>query len=160
MRLRFPVLALCAALAPCNQPAENKTAPPADTASAVEAVKAAEADLLAAFAAKDAARITAHYAPDARIVVPGAPPRTPADAAKDLEDPAFGIDFANTRTQVSASGDLAYTRGTFTVAFTDPATGKPGKVSGNYVTVFAKAADGSWKIVEDIASAGAAPAGS
>ena len=158
--MKHPVLALalCIPLAACNQPAatNNTAAPAADTAAAADAVKAAEADLLAAFKAKDAQKVIGHYAADAEIVVPGEAVRSAAQAAKDLGDPAFAIDFVNTRTDVAGGGDMAYTRGTFTVTYTDPGTRKPTSVSGNYVTVFKKFGDGSWKIVQDFSTPGPA----
>src|SRR5262249_33697728 len=146
-----PALALCIALAACNQPA---AAPAADPAAAIAAIKAAEADLLAAFKAKDAKKVTEAYAPTADILNPGAPVQNLAEAAKILDDPAFTIDFTNTKTDVAASADLGYTRGTFKVTFTNPGTKKVETVEGNYVTVFRKQDDGSWKAVQDIATPG------
>ena len=159
MKYMIPALALCAALAACNQPAasgNNSAAPAADTATAMTAVKAAEAELLAAMKAKDAKRVAAAYASDAEIMNPGMAPGTAADMAKSFDDPAFALDFTNTRTDVAASGDFAYTRGTFNVTFTNPETKKVEAMSGNYVTVYKKQADGSWKAVQDIATPGPA----
>jgi ketosteroid isomerase-like protein len=158
MKLVILTLALCVPLAACNQPGAtgNNTAAPATDTAAADAVKAAEDELLAGFKAKDAKRIVAAYAPDAEIMAPFAPPHGAADAAGDLKDPAFALDFTRTKTDVAASGDLAYTRGTFSITYTNPATKKPENMSGNYVTVFKKQADGSWKAVQDIATPGPA----
>ena len=73
-------------------------------------------------------------------------------------DPALKVDFASDRIIVAASGDLASSRGHYTLTYTDPATKKPKTESGNYLTVYRKAADGSWKAVEDFTTPGQAAA--
>jgi ketosteroid isomerase-like protein len=132
-----------------------------DLAAEEAAVRKVEGEMLAAFKAKDSAKLGTYYAEDAVASMPGRAAASGRAAigklvAEDMKDPAFAIDFANAKTAVAASGDLAYTRGTFRVAFTDPQTKKPGEMIGNYVTVFGKQSDGSWKAVEDIASQGGA----
>jgi uncharacterized protein (TIGR02246 family) len=161
---RMVVLASVAALAlaGCKQygAKDNATSGTAAMNGATEsgdasaAVTAAEADMLAAFKAKDAAKLTSHYASDAVLAVPertvkGIEAITKANA-EDLKDPAFALDFTNERTD--ASGDLAYTAGSFKVTYTDMKTKKVVNGQGTYVTVFKKQADGSWKAVADIAT--------
>ena len=131
--------------------AMNGAAAGEDASAAVTAV---EADMLAAFTAKDAAKLTSHYASDAVLAVPertvkGIEAITKANA-EDFKDPAFALSFTNERT--AASGDLAYTTGSFKVTYTDPQTKKVMNGQGTYVTVFKKQADGSWKVVADIAT--------
>ena len=65
-----------------------------------------------------------------------------------------------TAAEVSKAGDLAYTQGVYTLIVTDRKTKKPVTEKGTYVTVYKKQADGSWKAVADMATAGppAAPA--
>jgi len=126
----------------------------ADAGDASAAVTAVEADMLAAFKAKDAAKLTSHYASDAVLAVPERTVKGGEAIAKanaeDLKDPGFSLDFTNARTD--ASGDLAYTTGSFKVTYTDPKTKKVVNGQGTYVTVFKKQADGSWKAVADIAT--------
>jgi uncharacterized protein (TIGR02246 family) len=115
--------------------------------------------MLAAWKAKDAAWLASHYTGDASVATPGAPLVTGHDAivksvTDDLKDPAFSLDFSNADTRVA--GDLAYTRGTFRVSFTNPQTRKPQDMSGNYLTIFARQADGGWKAAEDFAVEGQA----
>jgi uncharacterized protein (TIGR02246 family) len=126
----------------------------AESGDSSAAVTAAEADMLAAFKAKDAAKLSSHYASDAVLAIPGrtvkgADAITKADA-DDLKDPAFALDFINERTD--ASGDLAYTTGSYKVTYTDAKTKKVVNGQGTYVTVFKRQADGSWKAVADIAT--------
>jgi ketosteroid isomerase-like protein len=74
-----------------------------------------------------------------------------------LKDPAFKLTFAADKVDVSASGDLAVTTGTYKATFTDPATKKITHEEGGYVTAYKEQDDGSWKAVSDI-NAAAAPA--
>jgi uncharacterized protein (TIGR02246 family) len=135
----------------------------ASAASAADEIKRVEQDMLAAWKAKDAARLASYYTGDAVVATPGAPLVTGHDAIvksveADLKDPAFSLDYANADTRVAGSGDLAYTRGTFRVSFTNPQTKKPQNMSGNYLTVFARQADGGWKAAQDFATEGQAAA--
>jgi uncharacterized protein (TIGR02246 family) len=149
-------------LAACQQDgagnmAARNGASNADTAAAGDAVKKVEQEMLAAWKAKDAAKVASYYADDAVTAMPSMKAAKGHEAvaqgiAGDVKDPAFSVDFANEATDIAASGDLAYTRGTFRVGYTDPATKKARTQTGNYLTVFRKQADGSWKAVADYAT--------
>ena len=139
-------------LGACEQRATPEAKP--DPAAATAAVDQVEQQMLAAFQAKDAARLTAHYAPDAVLALPGQTAAKGIDAigqvnARDLADPNFKLSFTNEETEVAASGDLAYTLGNFNVTYTNPETKQPEDGAGNYITVFKKQADGSWKAAAD-----------
>ena len=75
-----------------------------------------------------------------------------------LKDPNFTVSFASDK--IDASGELAYARGHLQETDTDPATKQKASHTGSYVTIYKKQADGSWKVVEDFATAdpAAAPA--
>jgi ketosteroid isomerase-like protein len=151
------VAALLATTAGCNF---NDTAE-VDTEAAAAAVKSAERDMTQALKARDAARASTFYAADAAAIHPGEDPiegNQPIGEfySRMVADPAFAIDIANAKTVVAASGDLAYTRGTYRVTYTDPGSRQPVTQDGNYVTVFMKQTNGSWKIVEDISAPGLA----
>jgi ketosteroid isomerase-like protein len=152
-------LALCVSLTACN-PAGNGNAS-VDTAAVADAVKQVEAANIAAFNAKDMDKIAASYDPGAKIVVPEAPAMNGSDVATGfgpmLKDAALKLELANEKTEVAAAGDLAYTRGTFRITETDAKTGQPKTSEGNYLTVFKKQADGSWKLLEDFNAAAPAP---
>jgi ketosteroid isomerase-like protein len=64
-----------------------------------------------------------------------------------LADPSFKINWTNESAEVSKSGDLGYTRGSF--------EGGQGNqsFSGSYATVWKKDKAGKWKVAVDIASA-------
>lgn len=48
------------------------------------------------------------------------------------------------------SGDLAYQRGTFTVDATPKAGGNTSHTSGNFLRIYRKQPDGSWRMVRDM----------
>lgn len=146
------VAAMAAALCACEQKAAPVAKP--DTAEAAAAVEQVEQQMLVAFQAKDAARLTALYAPDAVVATPGRPAVKGIEAIgkvnkEDLADPNFKLSFANEKTDVAASGDLAYTIGNFNVTYTNSQTKQPESGTGSYVTVYRKQADGSWKAAAD-----------
>src|SRR5579864_9541168 len=123
----------------------NSAAAPAKPAAAA----ASNADDVKACAAKDANKIVAFYTDDA-IFIANSP--TVTGKAGILEgwkgmvaDPNFSLKFAALAVDVAKSGDLAYSHGTYTLTITDPKTKKKMTDKGQYVTVFKKQADGSWK---------------
>ena len=133
----------------------------ADAAAIEQQLKAIETQWEADYNARDAARLAEHYAPDAALANPGAPLATDALSRRQAiatfaADQNLRINFASDRVQVAESGDMAYTRGHFTMRSTDPATGQPRQDSGSYLTVWKKQSDGSWKAVEDFITPGAA----
>jgi len=141
-------------------------APPpsgADPTADAAALKALETQWLAAFKARDPAKIASFYAPDATAMQPdlpvmNGPAAIQAGLTEAFKDPAFAVEFAAETAMVAQSGDLGYTRGTFTGASTDPATKQPVKGQGYYVTVWRRQADGGWKAVQDINAPGIFPA--
>lgn len=124
-----------------------------DLAADEAAVRKVEQEMLAAFKAKDAAKLGGYYAEDALLAQPGQAPSVGRAAiaealAGDMKDPAFSLDFAPD--EAAASGDMAYTRGRFRVGYTNPATKKPENASGTYITIFRRQADGRWLVAEDV----------
>lgn len=145
-------------LSACSRPADRADGAAAQTSTdeAAAAIKNVEAEMLAAIQAKDAAKVSSYYASDAIFAMPGRTVKGTEAIKKamtdDLGDPGFTLTFANEKTDVASSGDLAYTSGTFNVSYTNPQTKQIDKVAGTYVTVFRKQGDGSWKAVADIAT--------
>jgi ketosteroid isomerase-like protein len=109
---------------------------------------------------KDMDKFMSYYASDASVYAPGMPVITGTGPIRDAmtemsSAPGFSLEFAPTRADVSASGDVGYTIGTYQMN----TTGTPEK--GKYVAVWKKQADGQWKVTEDIFNAdatGTAPA--
>ena len=111
------------------------------------------------FETRDVDKLAAHYTADALVMGPGFTPKMGADAIRGMlkemvADTALSLMFLSSRVEVAQGGDMAFCEGTYMMTFTNPATGKPMKDNGTYVTVYRKQADGSWKAVSDIASSG------
>jgi uncharacterized protein (TIGR02246 family) len=107
---------------------------------------------------KDADRIAAHYTDDGNVMIPNAPMMTGTAAiAKSMKDavadPNWSLALQPVQVEVSKGGDLGYTRGTYVLTATDPASKKAVTEKGRFVTIFHKEADGSWKAVQDINNA-------
>lgn len=127
---------------------------PDTRAADAKAIKDLETQWKAEYLAKDPDKLNAHYADDAVLMTPGSPAASTADARKELlkglvNDPAFALSFEASSVEVAKSGDLAASRGTYTMTVTDPVTKKPVNDHGSYVTVYKKLA-GAWKAVSDI----------
>ena len=131
-----------------------------DTNAIVTAIKADEKAWSDEFQAKprNLEALVAHYADDAFFLAPGTKPATGMTEirsvyAEGLNDPNFNIHFAADKVEVAQAGDLATSQGRFEETYTDPELKKPVKVSGSFLTVYKKQADGSWKAVQDWAVA-------
>jgi uncharacterized protein (TIGR02246 family) len=147
----LPGLAM-SALAGCQMQSKSP-----DLKAQAAAIAAVEDTMRSAYAAKDPAKLAALYASDATLYVPGElRPRVGSaaileGATKDLADPAFTVTFTTGKVVVDASGASGYSKGSFTIRYTDPKTDAPGGYSGYYLTLFARQPDGSWKVIEDMA---------
>ena len=153
--------ALAVILAGCQQ----APPPPApDTHDAdVKAIRDLDTAAAQAIAAKDLDKVTAFYADDASVLWPDAPVANGMAAIKAalkpmLADKNNSLTSVPEKVDVAKSGDLGYSQDAFTITFTDPKTKKVLTMKGKGVLVFKKQADGSWKIVADIANEDAPPA--
>jgi uncharacterized protein (TIGR02246 family) len=131
-------------------------APPDTRAADEKAIRDQETAGQQAWAAKDTDKVAALYADDATVMLPNMPVLTgkPAlsSALKEaVTDPNFSLVIQTTSVEASKGGDLGYARGTYVVHQSDPKTKKPMMEKGNYVIVYKKQADASWKIVADTA---------
>ncbi len=166
MKIRYLALAgSLLALSACNEakeagaPAANDAAA-TDTAAIEGELKSIEAAWMADYNARDIDKAAAHYADDAALANAGSALATDAasrrvEVEKFVADPSTKVDFASDRVHVSQSGELAATRGHYSIETTDPATKKVRTDTGSYLTVWKKQADGSWKAVEDFVTPGA-----
>jgi ketosteroid isomerase-like protein/quercetin dioxygenase-like cupin family protein len=106
---------------------------------------------------KDADKFLSYFAPDAAIYAPGMARVSGTAAIREAwtqmsSAPGFALEFSPTSVDVSSSGDLGYTTGTYKSSMAGATE------SGKYVTVWKKQADGNWKVQHDIFNADAAPA--
>ena len=62
-----------------------------------------------------------------------------------------------TNEEVRIGGDLAFSRGNYTVSMTPKAGGETIKIDGKYLSIEERQADGSWKIIRSCFNDNAAP---
>jgi ketosteroid isomerase-like protein len=144
--IRRGVLAvgLITALSACQPPADR-------SASAEQAVRAADIAWAQAFSRKDLAGYLAFVDSTASIQQPNAPTVTGTAAIRALIEGFYALPnlsgtWQPTSVEASRSGDLAYSTGTYELSFNDP-SGKPVTERGKYVEIWRQQADGSWKMV-------------
>lgn len=107
---------------------------------------------------KDVDKFMSYMAQDATTYAPGAPAAKGAPAIRSMfeemsKTPGFSVTWTPEKAEVAASGDIAYTTGAYDMTMAG------GSEKGKYVTVWKKQPDGSWKVIEDIFNADAAPKG-
>jgi uncharacterized protein (TIGR02246 family) len=162
--IRGSLAAVSAALlSACSQgggaPAAIPATPALDVGHEADAIRAIETQWNADWAARDPARIAAHYAPDATVMPPGiaamhGPDEIIAGLRQVLGDRNFSITFAADRVVVAASGDVAYTSGDYTEHDSVPHSSRVATSTGRYVTTYRRV-DGHWLAVDDINTPGA-----
>lgn len=128
-------------------------APAADTPDEQE-LRELDAAWSAAAAAKDVDKAVSYYADDAVVFAPNAPAASTKEAIRNtwkgmITAPSTSGGWKTSKVEVSKSRDLAAINGTYEFTM-DDASGKPAHDHGDYVAVFKKQADGSWKCIVDI----------
>jgi ketosteroid isomerase-like protein len=156
--MAFPAAAL--ALAACEGPKDSGSgAGTADPAAAEQAVRQADAALHKAYASRNAGSVSAFYLDNATMMTPGEAPATGLGGitkalSEQFMDPGFAVTFKPAVVDVASSGDLGYVQGSFQARHTDWKANKVVAESGSYLTIYRRQPDGSWKIVQDIATPG------
>jgi len=138
------------------------SAPPDTREADSKAIKDLETQWNHDFAQRDSTKLAAYYTPDAAVMTTGMPAASsPASISQMIKglvaDPAFALKFHSTKVEVAKSGDMAYSQGAYTMTFTAP-NKKVTDDHGNFVTVYKKQADGTWKVVSDIVTSDVPPA--
>jgi len=140
------VLALVGAMSACKPTADQRTA-------SEDAVRAADIAWDKAFSS-DVAAAAAFVEPTGSVLPPNEAIATGPEAVKALFErlhtyPQLKVHWQPVEVGAAASGDLAYSTGTYEMSYND-ANGKPVMDRGKYVTVWRKQMGGSWKVVRDI----------
>ena len=117
-------------------------------------IRSLDAEWAKAAAAKDPAKMASFYAEDGELLAPGASLASGKEVIEKtwqalMSTPGFALGFAPTKIGVSASGDLAYDLGEYSLTVNDK-RGRPQTNHGKYVVVWGKQADGSWKALLDV----------
>ena len=178
MRLHLVALAVCTIVAApgfANVSSAQQTAPrTVSSTPTLEADLAAIAEFnrryLKAINDGDIATLSSLTTEDHIMITPGRPPivgKAANDAANGRAFQQFKIDETWTPIETVVSGDLAYQRGTYTVAATPKAGGNTTRTSGHFLRIYRRQADGTWRMTRDTFNSeqqpargqGAAPAG-
>src|SRR5882672_3647167 len=93
---------------------------------------------------KDMDKFMSYYAPDATIYPPGMPLATGPGKIREVltemsSAPGFALEFGPAKAEVSTSGDIGYTSGSY------QATMYGSTEKGKYISVWKKQSDGNWK---------------
>lgn len=136
----------------CIAGAPTPSRPPT---SVQQEVRAFEAEVMKSYNRGNAAQAASHYANNAFVFIPGQPPTRGREAisaniTRFMQDPNFRLAYKNEALEVTASNDLAYTRGTLQVTYTDKQSGAVRTTNGNYLLVLQREPDLGWQVVEDI----------
>jgi len=162
--LKFTVLSFTGflLLAGCNSAPPAPATPAVDVAAEQGKIRDIETAWSRDAGAKDLEKSVSNYADDAIMMTPGMPAAQGKEAIRAawkqmLADPKGKLAFSSERVDVSASGDMASSKGSYTMTMTNPKTKKPVEDKGSYVTVYKKQADGNWKAIQDITTSEVAP---
>ena len=153
MKSRYAVMLVALVLVAV---ATNLKSVSADQANGAETLKKMEAEFMNAAAAKGSVGYMTYYADNAVEL----PNRAAAIKGKDaiaktmgfLDQPGNKLTWTPEFAEMSASGDLGYTYGTFLFTSKDK-DGNPISESGKYTSIWKKQKGGSWKVVLDMGNA-------
>jgi ketosteroid isomerase-like protein len=159
MKFVLPALLIILLAAALAAPIAHSFAVAPDKANA-ETLRRLEGEFMKAAAERGAAGYLSYYADDAVEVPNGVPIITgKVNIAKTmgfLDDKNNHLTWTPVGADISASGDLGYTYGTF--EFTSLGKdGKPSVEHGKYTSIWKKQKDGNWKVVLDMGNASPAP---
>jgi ketosteroid isomerase-like protein len=133
---------------------------PSDTSAQLAAITAFNARYLKAINDGDIATLGSLTNDDHIMISPNRPPVT----GKAANDAANGRAFQNSHIdehwmplETVIDGDLAYQRGTFTVAATPKAGGATRLTHGNFMRIYRRQPDGSWWMTRDMFSSDQPP---
>lgn len=132
----------------------------ASSTTGAETLRQLEADFMKAAAERGSAGYLSYYADDSVELPNGAPIiQGKVNIAKGmgfLDQKDNHLTWTPVGADISASGDLGYTYGTFEYRSKDK-DGKPTIEHGKYTSIWKKQKDGSWKVVLDMGNASPNP---
>lgn len=159
MKSFLPILVVAFLVVTIFLPISQRTVSASPEATA-DTLKQLEGEFMKAAAEKGSAGYMSYYADDAVEVPNGVPAiqgKTNIAKTMDfLDDKNNRLTWTPVGADISASGDLGYTYGTFEFHSKD----KDGKATveyGKYTSIWKKQKDGSWKVVLDMGNASPKP---
>jgi|GEM_PF-976744 len=160
-RIHAVVVIFCGVLQGCSPADQPDSGPqpavadvPMPSKSVLDALIAADLQFLQASEGAGIAEAYRRFlAPEAIQMLNGYPPIEGRDNIysnfADFADPNISLTWELEGADVSASGDLGYTWGTYFYIGPDEA-GEEGLIEGNYVNIWRKSAAGKWQVIIDI----------
>ena len=124
-----------------------------DAAADLAAITAFNARYLKSINDGDIATLSSLTDEDHMMVLAGRPPvsgKAANDAANGRTFEQFGIDETWTVIETVIDRNLAYQRGTYTVAATPKAGGATRNSRGQFVRIYQRQRDGSWRMTRDV----------
>ena len=159
MKSFLPVLMVTFLVATVALPIARPTVAASPKATA-ETLKQLEGEFMKAAIEKGSQGYMSYYADDSVEVPNGGPLiQGKAEIAKGmsfLDDKNNSLLWTPVGADISSSGDLGYTYGTFEFHSKDK-DGKPTVEHGKYTSIWKKQSDGSWKVVLDMGNASPQP---
>jgi len=159
MKSFLPILIVALLVATILLPVPRPTVSASPKAT-VETLKQLEGEFMKAAAEKGSQGYLSYYADDAVEVPNGGPiiagKVNIAPGMAFLDDKNNRLTWTPVGGDISASGDLGYTYGTFEFRSKDK-EGKPTVDSGKYTSIWKLQEDGSWKMVLDMGNASPKP---
>ncbi len=124
-----------------------------DTATDLAAITAFNARYLKSINDGDIATLSSLTDDDHMMISAGRPPisgKAANDVANGRTFEQYHIDETWTPVETMIDRNLAYQRGTFTVAATPKAGGTTRRTQGKFVRIYQRQADGSWRMTRDV----------
>jgi ketosteroid isomerase-like protein len=149
------ILCACSTTGPAGPPSPPGTAVVHDTARDLEAIAEFNRQYLKAVNEGDSATLSALTLDDIVTIEPNWKPiegKAANDKANRQSLQLFRIEEKWTPTETVIVGDLAYQRGVFTESATPRAGGPSRTTRGNYLRIFRRQPDGSWRMTRDMTS--------
>ena len=128
--------------------------PKVDLEAERAAIREADTGWSNAANAKDVDGFVSFFADATSFYPPNTPAMTEREAIREWAEglmalPGFDLNWQSTKAEVSRSGELGYTLGTYELTMNDPG-GKPVTDRGKYLTLWKKQPDNTWKVEADI----------
>lgn len=160
MKSFLPILVVAFLVTTISLPSSKKASVSAAPKATVETLKQLEAEFMKAAADKGSKGYLSYYADDAVEVPNGAPILAGkvniAPGMSFLDDPNNRLTWTPVGGDISSSGDLGYTYGTYEFHSKDK-DGNPHVDYGKYTSIWKLQKDGSWKVALDMGNASVAP---
>lgn len=154
---RLPQVLAFILLAACAAPAPEAAAPSVDPAALKDAIQAREREWSAAFLTADGNAVAALYSEDgASVPAAGDWHRGRAAIGQDIGSQFDSVTFTArediTEEVIPVGPDHVFEVGHYTASGTYKVGGKPRALSGRYIVLWKKDADGTWRIFRDMGS--------